>query len=173
MNISDIQKGLASFLEKSEMNLIPRRGKTKIYDSPIIGIAEANDPLFDELKAESVVGDFHLSPQEWFGEARSVISFFLPFSQEVRISNRRDSDPSFEWLYGRIEGETLNGLARKFLADMITDAGASVFIPVRDQRFAVRNMRSNWSERHVAFISGLGTFSLSKSLITEKGCAGE
>ncbi len=31
---------------------------------------------------------------------------------------------------------------------------------------------SNWSERHVAFICGLGIFGLSKGLITEKGIAG-
>ena len=31
---------------------------------------------------------------------------------------------------------------------------------------------SNWSERHVAFVCGLGTFGLSKGIITEKGLAG-
>ena len=31
---------------------------------------------------------------------------------------------------------------------------------------------SNWSERHVAYIAGLGTFGLSRGLITEKGMAG-
>jgi epoxyqueuosine reductase QueG len=31
---------------------------------------------------------------------------------------------------------------------------------------------SNWSERHVAWVSGLGTFGLSRGLITEKGVAG-
>jgi epoxyqueuosine reductase len=31
---------------------------------------------------------------------------------------------------------------------------------------------SNWSERHVAFVCGLGTFGLSKGLITPKGVAG-
>ena len=31
---------------------------------------------------------------------------------------------------------------------------------------------SNWSERHVAYAAGLGTFGLSKGLITKKGTAG-
>lgn len=34
------------------------------------------------------------------------------------------------------------------------------------------NKLSNWSERHIAFVAGLGTFGLSKSLITKRGCAG-
>jgi epoxyqueuosine reductase QueG len=36
----------------------------------------------------------------------------------------------------------------------------------------VERLVSNWSERHVAFVCGLGTFGLSKGLITEKGVAG-
>ncbi|MCL2760544.1 MAG: 4Fe-4S binding protein, partial [Desulfuromonadales bacterium] len=31
---------------------------------------------------------------------------------------------------------------------------------------------SNWSERHIGFVAGLGTFGLSKGIITEKGMAG-
>ena len=31
---------------------------------------------------------------------------------------------------------------------------------------------SNWSERHIAYICGLGTFSLTRGIITEKGAAG-
>jgi len=34
------------------------------------------------------------------------------------------------------------------------------------------SIRSNWSERHVAFVCGLGTFGLSKGLITKSGIAG-
>ena len=31
---------------------------------------------------------------------------------------------------------------------------------------------SNWSERHAAYVCGLGTFSLTRAVITKKGCAG-
>ena len=34
------------------------------------------------------------------------------------------------------------------------------------------DLRSNWSERHAAFIAGLGTFSLNRSLVTALGSAG-
>jgi epoxyqueuosine reductase len=39
-------------------------------------------------------------------------------------------------------------------------------------QYANEAMTSNWSERHVAFVAGLGTFGLHKGLIGEKGCAG-
>ena len=43
------------------------------------------------------------------------------------------------------------------------------------QEYAIVNettFSSNWSERHAAYAAGLGTFGLSKGLITEKGIAG-
>jgi len=43
--------------------------------------------------------------------------------------------------------------------------------PALDKRFVITDLQSNWSERHVAFIAGLGTFGLSRSLITPLGTA--
>lgn len=54
----------------------------------------------------------------------------------------------------------------------LREAGYQAISPAMDSRFAVVNRRSNWSERHVAFIAGLGTLSLNRSLITRKGSAG-
>lgn len=53
-------------------------------------------------------------------------------------------------------------------------------VPALDERFWAKeysphleaSFTSNWSERHVAFVCGLGTFGLSKGLITPKGMAG-
>ena len=42
----------------------------------------------------------------------------------------------------------------------------------RAQEIEFPAYNSNWSERHVAFVCGLGTFSLSTNLITQKGCSG-
>ncbi len=50
--------------------------------------------------------------------------------------------------------------------------GYAAVAPAQDARFAVNERRSNWSERHVAFIAGLGTISLNCSIITAKGAAG-
>lgn len=44
--------------------------------------------------------------------------------------------------------------------------------PKRGEKWQGVSYTSNWSERHVAFVCGLGTFGLSKGLITEKGIAG-
>ena len=73
--------------------------------------------------------------------------------------------------------------ATVYLAELLREAGGEVAVPAIDPAFSVirdpaRAERgeppyvSNWSERHAAFIAGLGTFSLSKHLITEKGVSG-
>lgn len=173
MDLKEIHKAISSFLENSKSNRIPELGGIKIFEEPLTGIASADDSLFSQLKEESVVGEIHMTPKEWFPEAASVISYFLPFSEEIRISNRKGkSEISTGWLYGRIEGEALNNEVRKTVTQYIADSGGKAFAPVLDQGFKWTGSSSNWSERHVAFITGLGTFGLHKSMITGKGCAG-
>ena len=53
--------------------------------------------------------------------------------------------------------------------------GGQALVPVADERFQVYTepkFYSNWSERHAAYIAGLGTFSLNRAIITPKGIAG-
>lgn len=167
-----ISEKLDHFLRTTPLNRVEEIGLTQIFDSPLIGISSAQDPLFAELKKPEVISPHYLSPQEWLDGAQTVISYFLPFSSQIRDANRGEGLPATEWLYGRIEGEALNNAVRNFLIGLLKENGATALAPAQDLRFSVVNRRSNWSERHVAFISGLGTFGLGKFLITEKGCAG-
>jgi epoxyqueuosine reductase len=144
----------------------------QIFDLPIIGIASAEDDLFDRLKEVKVVGNHHLSPKEWFPEAKSIISYFLPFTETVRKGNRIIGQPAKEWLYGRYEGEIFNDALRKMLTDWFHEKKIKAISPGIDLRFKVLNMKSNWSERHIAYIAGLETMRLSCSIITKKGSAG-
>ena len=172
VSLQSIENALADFMETNALNQVPDLNFLKIYDRPLVGIAGADDPLFALLKEETAVGPQHLSPHEWLDGARSVISYFLPFTQEIRRANRVLGVAAKEWMYGRIEGEQCNNALRTHLVQAISAKGIQAVSPGLDSRFRVINRRSNWSERHVAFIAGLGTFSLSRSLITRNGSAG-
>jgi len=159
-----------------------------IYDEPLMGVALADDPLFEHYKEPAVIGPWHKTPEEWLRGAKSVISMFFPFSERVRVSNRIPDAPSVEWLFGRIEGqEFMKGM----LADLsawLTSQGVRNCAPMLDPRFAVARggsgaligqpgvtkdtYASNWSERHAAYAAGLGTFSLTRGVITKRGMAG-
>lgn len=171
-SLSWIEGLVEDFVARSPANRVPELGMLQIFEHPLVAVAAADDPLFSKLKEPGVVGPRHMSPREWLPEARAVISYFLPFSPRVREANRGPGLPAVEWLYGRIEGEAFNDALRGHIVDALRGIGEKAVAPVLDSRFSVVDKRSNWSERHVAFIAGLGTFGLSKSLITKRGCAG-
>lgn len=172
MLIRDIQEKTAQFILNSPLNNVKELNNLQIWDQPLVGVASANDSLWERLKAQDAVGPQHLLPQELLQGAVSVISYFLPFTAQIRRSNCTNYLPSTEWLYGRYEGELLNDSIRQFIVSLIEGMGGRALAPALDRRFAVVNMRSNWSERHAAFVAGLGTFSLSRSMITRLGSAG-
>ncbi len=172
MELSNLSKEMADFINTTPLNRVEEIGLNRIFDVPIIGVADADDPLFAQLKAPEVIGPRHQLPSDWLKDAKVVVSYFLPFSEEIRIANRQAGLPATEWVYGRLEGEAVNDALRSFIVELVNRKGGSAVAPVLDRNFSVVDRRSNWSERHVAFIAGLGTFGLSKSFITEKGCAG-
>jgi len=172
MNLHDITVAVEKFFQEHPLNTVKDLGNLRIFDVPLIAVASAHDPLFERMRMDDAVGPLHRYPQEWLEGARSVVSYFLPFTLPVREANRSNGLPANEWLYGRIEGEAMNVALRQFLLQLFTDAGYAAVAPILDNRFRVVDLKSNWSERHVAFIAGLGTFSLSRSMITKRGSAG-
>lgn len=149
----------------------------QMFEDPLFGFGAASDALFQMFKSPSGIGDHFLLPDEWLPGAETVISIFLPFTKSVRKSNASDPDwPSAEWLHARIEGQTFIASICKHIVGEMKRKGYSCVSPANDSRFISGNQTtkftSNWSERHVAYACGLGTFGLSKGIITKKGMAG-
>ena len=156
-----------------------------LFESPLVGFAAADDPIFTTYKQEGIIGPWHMLPTEWLPGATAIVSMFFPFTEQVKEGERKASpdETSAEWLHGRIEGQ--NYLASLFqeMSRRLTQAGVANCVPCVDSRFKVgrgapvpgydvRTYGSNWSERHAAYACGLGTFGLCKGIITEKGMAG-
>ncbi len=182
------------FTNESELNYISKEEANeesligmRLYDDPLIGYGDVNDSLFTEMQKPGVVGPQFMLPNEWLENAATVISFFLPFTDEVKKSNySSDGIPSNPWLYGRVEGQRFVINFSNYLKKILEENGYEAVIPAADKRFrSVQTpnanqeglwkdaaFTSNWSERHAAFICGLGTFGLSKGIITAKGMAG-
>jgi epoxyqueuosine reductase QueG len=149
-------------------------GEYRFYEPPLIAVASASDPLFAEMKSPQAVGPMFMLPREWLPGAATVISYFLPFTLKIRRSNRSLGPASPEWLHARFPGEEFNNLMRRFIISETEKAGGRALAPVINPGFVsdFEIYTSNWSERHVAFIAGLGTFGLNRGLITKKGMAG-
>ncbi len=109
----------------------------RIYDAPIFAVGDASDPMFEGLRRPEAVGPQFRLPGEWLPDAKRVVSFFLPFSREIKRSNETQrSEPSPQWLHGRIEGQRfLMNFARR-LCDALEAAGEKALIPVAQKEFA-------------------------------------
>jgi epoxyqueuosine reductase QueG len=118
-----LEEKISDFIESSDENFVEEFDMIQIWDQPLIGIARASDPLWEKLKEPDVVGANHLTPDEWLPGAKSIISYFLPYTEHIRSSNRLKGLPSKEWLYGRYEGEIFNNALRYLIIDLVEAAG--------------------------------------------------
>lgn len=66
-----------------------------LYRSPLVAFSSAHDPEYSRLK--NIIGDWHLLPVELLTEAKSAISYFIPFTREVALAPRKAANPSALW----------------------------------------------------------------------------
>ncbi len=157
-----------------------------ILEEPLVGFAAADDPLFDELKNNpKAIGDVFMTPREWMEDAKSVIVFFFPYTEEIR-GRLRESDKVITeaWKYGYPAGSDLAKAVALRLKEKLEAEGLRVVDPQTDPRRsrtsvpAVTNgeedvhYMTTWSTRHGGFVAGLGTFGIHRHFISEKGTCG-
>ncbi|WP_321392571.1 4Fe-4S ferredoxin [uncultured Desulfuromusa sp.] len=155
------------------------------WDSSIIGFAAGDDPLFASYK--KLIGPFYWTPAEimqlaypgeTFSEHQlSVICWILPQTERTLVDQRKaDKLPASRWVHSRHYGEKFNEYLRATVRDTFRASGIKAAAPAITEGFGYRESKkfglaSNWSERHTAFVAGLGTFGLSDGFITERGKA--
>jgi epoxyqueuosine reductase len=173
LDIATITDFLNELVWTDPRNVLPEGDNIPIWEEPLVGVAAASDPLFDALKQPHVVGPIHASPDYWLPDAKSVISFFLSYSKAMKETyDCKSALPSLEWVSGRQNGEVFVNVVRRALARYLERQGGRAIIPNLDVRYQAVNLIPNWSERHVAYIAGVGTFGLHCGLLTAKGAAG-
>lgn len=140
------------------------------YREPLIGYASASDPIFDEMK--KIIGPHHLHPKEIFPEAKTVVSFFLPFEKELVKLNWRSQGPVKEWIQSKGETDSLIGEISEKLKDELAKDGIEVVVPSIVFDYKNKGFDITWSHKSAAYAAGLGTFGVHYMLITKSGCAG-
>ena len=178
-----IEKAITKFVQENPANRRKVDGG-KYWDTPLVGFVSGDDSLFRQYK--KIIGRFHFTPQELFdltfGKRKrprdlSVISWVLPTAEDVRKSNRKETEfPSLLWAHTRDYGEQFNVKLRDHLVNLLMKRGYRAVAPMNSPHWRrLKSPRvghaSNWSERHVAYACGLGAFGLSDGLITAKGKA--
>lgn len=140
------------------------------WEPPIVGFADARDPLFDQLK--SVASPTHATPRDFLVPAQTVIAFFLPFEKTMARTNIRGRHSSPEWGTAYIETNEMIRRLSLYLKTVLDGMGHdSVVIPAT-HNWDEKKLVSDWSHRHVAYVAGLGRFGLNNMLITAQGSCG-
>lgn len=177
-----LREEMQRFVREEGSNRFPGGGG-RYFDDPLVAFAAATDPLFAEYK--SVIGDFHLTPGELVSASTpedswlpaTVLCWVLPVTGQTRLSNRRETVyPSREWAETRNFGEQFNTALRRHMIAWLAGEGYRAAAPQlmpawREMDETGVGVASTWSERHAAYVAGLGTFSLTDALITPKGIA--
>ena len=146
------------------------KGTRTKWQEPLVAYADADDQMFSVLK--EVVGPTHALPRDFLPGAKTVIAYFLPFEKQVVESNSEGREASRDWAVAYIETNRLILDLNTYLKAQLGRFGFNSAVIPATHNFDRKQLISDWSHRHVAFIAGLGTFGLNRMLITEKGCCG-
>ncbi len=186
-----LENSIKEYVRTSPLNHLTAFDNSPIVDEPLIAFANGDDPVFRELK--TAIGEFHLTPREimekyvaskrWqFGPAAdlariSVVSWALPLTHETLLPER--SSPfggSPRYNHSRWIGIKLYESVEQYVAALLEVLRCNALAPTASKFFEIKEMpggwlAANWSERHVAYACGLGTFGLNGLMITARGCA--
>ena len=158
----------------------------RFYRHPVFSVGRAGDPGFEDIKRPEAVGAHHLMPEDWLPGAKSVISVFLPFEYATVDANKKDPvEPALEWVYTRVDGQRFLLAVGEAIRDALISEGYRAVTPYTEEKYVMRTSRdiepgtehippfsTNWSERHVGYVTGLGTFGMSTNFISRVGCTG-
>ena len=180
-----VEREIKAFAGASLANRLSFINDYIIFDEPLVKFADGDDSIFTEYK--TVIAPTHLTPREALAktydkspedmpERLSVISWILPITEETRKSNGSQTlTPGRLWSHTRWYGEQFNEAMRKHVVEFLGEMGylatAPAIQPYLKMETNEKGLYSNWSERHIAYAAGHGTFSLSDGFITERGIA--
>jgi epoxyqueuosine reductase QueG len=185
-----LEKTIKEFAASSVYNRLPAFGNEPIFGEPLVGFANGDDTIFQQYKKEGIIGNFHLTPREVLerhiqqkedGASKkpakvSVISYILPITYKTRLSLRKETQViSVRWNNTRWKGQDFINELSLYLVSLLEKLGYHAIAPEQSAFYERKDLSSglisNWSQRHIAYAAGLGTFSLSDGFITPKGLA--
>jgi len=184
------REGLASFIRavvaSSPSNRLAHIDGRAVFDIPMVGVADGDDPLFSTYK--DIIGSHHLTPREVLTSlvpryahdapvAVRVLCWVLPISAQTKQDNAAmTTEPSQSWAHTRYYGELFNNELRTEVERYVREHGGTAVAPATSPLFrTARDMpggpASTWSERHALYAAGLGTFGLCDGFLTPVGKA--
>ncbi len=143
-------------------------GKTR-YREPIVGFCGVDLDAFARLR-RSAPG--HLMPGQLLPGARGLVSYFLPFAEDVARANARSSSVAREWAVAYVETNSLLTKIGRRLVEVLASCGVRATAEAPTHAFDKQALMAAWSHKSVAIMTGIGSLGLNSLAITDAGCAG-
>lgn len=157
-------------VEKIITDSVSGLSRPDLFRAPIVAFSSAYDKKYLELKA--LIGEWHLLPFELLSSAKSVISYFVPFTKEVVYEPQTLEHGSFLWSEAYQEINRHFDTVNEAIARLLASKGYESQTIKATHTYSQEDLKSMWSHRSAAVIAGLGTFGINKLVITEKGSGG-
>jgi len=183
-----VEKVIRNFVHANPSNCLDCFNSEPIFEKPLMGIADGDDSLFKEYK--KIVHEKHFLPREILelhvGEKQdqqkpdlenvSVISLVFPINKKTIKANADQKEgPSVRWNHTRWRGQSFINELSVYLVSVLETMGCCAVAPELSPFYEIfilpDGFASNWSQRHIAYAAGLGTFSLNDGFITARGQA--
>ncbi|MBU5337197.1 epoxyqueuosine reductase [Intestinibacter bartlettii] len=161
-----IKNTIVEFIDKycKENNL------ENIWEEPIVGFADANSKYISNLK--NIVVDCHYLPSDYLKNPKIIVSYFLPFKREIGKSNDFKGPTSSKWSNAYKVTNKMAQEINKYMILKIEEKGYRGANPTDIDVFDYSILKSKWSQRHIAYAAGIGTFGINNMLISDVGSCG-
>lgn len=151
-------------------DMVKAHGRDDLFREPITGFSDASDERYEKLK--DIVGPWVKSPVDLMENAKSVISYFVPFTKEVADAPKSSERVSPLWseayedinAYFEVIGDAVVELLNKLGFESQKIRATHTYDPIV--------LQSLWSHRSAAVIAGIAAFGANRMAISEKGSAG-
>lgn len=145
-------------------------GRPDLFRRPLVSFSAAEDEGYGKLK--TVIGEWNQSPAELLPGAKSVISYFVPFTKEVVSAPKGAAHGAALWAEAYLEINRHFEVVNAAVAGFLEGLGYAAKTIRATHTYDPKDLKSMWSHRSAAAIAGLGAFGTNRLLITEKGCGG-
>ncbi len=144
--------------------------RSDLFRQPLVAFSAADDKRYSDLK--EIIGAWHLNPAELLSDAKSVISYFVPFTKSVAMEPQRVAHGSLLWSEAYQEINKHFNRINEAVSSHLAGLGYSAVSIKPTHTYDPKDLKCMWSHRSAAAIAGLGAFAANGLLITEKGAAG-
>jgi len=165
MDIVELRSRVTEFCR----NQIRQQRLPKWWRDPLLVTAEA-DERFDVLP--QIAAPDHMLPRDLLKSCRTVVAFFVPFTEDLSNGNVGGKFSSDNWGLSLLPTNGLIQGISEFIRDCFAEFGFQSELTPATYNFDPESLTARWSHKHLAHLAGLGRFGVNAQLITPAGCAG-